>query len=338
MRLSDFDFPVPEELIAQRPLDERDASRMLVLDRRTGAVQHRRFRDLPEFVSPADLLVFNKSKVLKARLVGKRETGGRVEVFLLRPLSDTRFECLVKATAAQKLGIRVEFGPGFAARIVGETSTPMVYEVELIADGFSIEEGIDRFGRIPLPPYIRRDADTADSGRYQTVYGEVPGSVAAPTAGLHFTDAMLSSLKTRGTRFAEVVLHVGLGTFQPIKVDEVDAHQMHRESFSVPLSVRKEIARTKEGGGRVIAVGTTSVRALESAARGKEGDTNLFLKPGETFHWVDALFTNFHQPKSSLLVMLTAFVGDLEVVRETYAKAVEEKYRFFSYGDCMLVL
>lgn len=311
---------------------------MLVLDRRTGAVQHRRFRDLPEFVSPADLLIFNKSKVLKARLVGKRETGGRVEVFLLKALGENRFECLIKATASRKDGIRVDFGPGFSARILRETLTPMIYEVELLAEGLSVDEGIDRYGRIPLPPYIHRDADAADSGRYQTVFAQELGSVAAPTAGLHFTDAMLNTLRGRGTRFGEVVLHVGLGTFQPIKVEEIDAHQMHRETFFVAPRVREEIARTKANGGRVIAIGTTSVRALESAARGKEGDTNLFLKPGEPFHWVDSLFTNFHQPKSSLLVMLTAFVGDLEVVRETYARAVEEKYRFFSYGDCMLVL
>jgi len=338
VKLSDLDFPVPEELIAQHPLAERDASRMLILERSTGKIQHRHFRDLPEFVKPADLLVFNKSKVLKARLIGKRETGGRVEVFLLRALDETHFECLVKATAAKKEGIFVEFGPGFSARSGGETATPMIYAVELIADGFSVEEGIDRFGRIPLPPYIHRDADRADTGRYQTVFAAEPGSVAAPTAGLHFTEAMLEQLKARGNRFAEVVLHVGLGTFQPIKVEAIDEHQMHRESFLVAPAVKEEVLRTKTTGGRVIAVGTTSVRALESAARGKAGDTNLFLKPGETFHWVDALFTNFHQPKSSLLVMLTAFVGDLEVVRETYAKAVEEKYRFFSYGDCMLVL
>lgn len=338
MRLSDFDFPVPEELIAQRPLEERDGSRMLVLDRRSGRIEHRTFRDLPDYVKPADLLVFNKSKVLKARLVGKRETGGRVEVFLLRALAENEFECLVKATASRKEGMRVDFGPGFAARILQETTTPMIYRVELLTDGISVEEGIDRYGRIPLPPYIHRDADQADSGRYQTVFAEVPGSVAAPTAGLHFTDAMLAKLRAQNTRFAEVILHVGLGTFQPIKVEEIDAHQMHRESFVVPGAVKEEIARTKAAGGRVMAVGTTSVRALESAARGKEGDTNLFLKPGEPFLTVDALFTNFHQPKSSLLVMLTAFVGDLETVRETYAKAVEEKYRFFSYGDCMLVV
>ena len=339
MRLSDFDFPVPEELIAQRPLEQRDASRMLVLDRKTGRVEHRRFLDLPEYVRESDLLVFNKSKVLKARLVGQRpDTGGRVEVFLLRNTGAARFECLVKATASKKEGLQVTFAEGFSARILGETSTPMIYEVELLAPEGHLDALIDRHGRIPLPPYIHRDADQADTGRYQTVFASEPGSVAAPTAGLHFTDSMLSNLRGKGARFGEVILHVGLGTFQPIKVDAIDEHRMHRESFFVGDEVREDIQRTKAGGGRVIAVGTTSVRALESAARGVEGDTELFLKPGEKFHWVDSLFTNFHQPKSSLLVMLTAFVGDLELVRETYAKAVEEKYRFFSYGDCMLVL
>jgi S-adenosylmethionine:tRNA ribosyltransferase-isomerase len=316
-------------LIAQRPLEERDGARMLILNRRTGEIQHRRFRDLPEFVTPADLLVFNKSKVLKARLVGKRETGGRVEVFLLRALSDARFECLVKATASRKEGMRVTFAPDFRATIGRETANPMIFEVELATEGgISIEDAIDRYGRIPLPPYIHRDA----------VFADTPGSVAAPTAGLHFNEAMLARLKASGTRFGEVILHVGLGTFQPIKVEEIDAHEMHRESFSVPSSLKEEIKSTKAGGGRVMAVGTTSVRALESGARGENGDTTLFLKPGVPFHVVDSLFTNFHQPKSSLLVMLTAFVGDLSLVRETYAKAVEERYRFFSYGDCMLVI
>ncbi|RZA08086.1 MAG: hypothetical protein EOP11_05855, partial [Proteobacteria bacterium] len=231
------------------------------------------------------------------------------------------------------------FAPDFHATIGRETANPMIFEVELATDGkISIEDAIDRYGRIPLPPYIHRDADSADTGRYQTVFADTPGSVAAPTAGLHFNEAMLERLKASGTRFGEVILHVGLGTFQPIKVEEIDSHQMHRESFSVSSSLKEEIKRTKAGGGRVIAVGTTSVRALESGARGENGDTTLFLKPGVPFHVVDALFTNFHQPKSSLLVMLTAFVGDLNLVRETYAKAVEERYRFFSYGDCMLVI
>jgi S-adenosylmethionine:tRNA ribosyltransferase-isomerase len=334
MKLKDFDFHVPEELVAQRPLEQRDGARMLVLDRKTGKIEHRRFLDLPEYFTREDLLVFNKSKVLKARLIGQRATGGKVETFLLKNLGAGKYECLVKATAAKKTGLEVSFGENLRGAVGLETATPMIYEVQLEATDGRIDHWIEQYGRIPLPPYIHRDADTADLGRYQTVYASELGSVAAPTAGLHFTDAMFAALKSKGIQTGEVILHVGLGTFQPIKVESIDDHFMHRESFYVSDELQAQL----KAAGRVVAVGTTSVRALESKARGFEGDTNLFLKPGEKFLAVDALFTNFHQPKSSLIVMLSAFAGSVELVRETYAKAVEEKYRFFSYGDCMLVL
>lgn len=338
MNLQEFDFPVPSELVAQRPLEQRDAARMLVFHRGTGKVEHRRFVDLPEYLSRADTLVFNQSKVLKARLVGSRETGGKVEVFLLKRLGERAFECLVKATAAAKVGLVVRMGSALTARIVGETSTPMIYEVELTADDGRVDFWIDQVGQVPLPPYIRREADGLDIGRYQTVYARDPGSVAAPTAGLHFTEEMLERVRERGVSAREVTLHVGLGTFQPIKVDDLDHHRMHRESFLVPEELKRECAGARAQGRRVVAVGTTSVRALESAARGFESETELFLRPGEPFLWVDSVFTNFHQPKSSLAVMMAAFLGGPERLRDIYAQAVEEKYRFFSYGDCMLVV
>lgn len=338
MKLSDFDFEVPEELVAQRPLEQRDASRMMVVNRQTGKIEHRAFLDLPNYISANDFLVFNKTKVVKARLIGQRETGGKVEVFLLRRLAETIFECLVKATAAKKVGLEISFGDSMRGKILRETDTAMIYEVELLPSGESVDFWIERYGRVPLPPYIHRDADGLDIGRYQTLYAEQPGSVAAPTAGLHFTPEMMKILEGRGAQLRQVILHVGLGTFQPIKVDSIDDHRMHTEEFVVSESLAQECRLARGLGKRVVAVGTTSVRALESCARGKIGSTDIFLKPGEKFHWVDALFTNFHQPKSSLIVMLAAFMEKPELWREAYAKAVEEKYRFFSYGDCMLVI
>lgn len=338
MKISDFDFHVPEDLVAQHPLEQRDAARMLVFHRKTGLVEHRTFKDFPEYLGPEDILVFNRSKVLKARLVGKRSSGGRVEVFLLRKLSSSRYECLVKATAARKEGLEVEFGDFFKGRILSETATPMVFEVELEAPDGDPDSWIDRLGRVPLPPYIKREAEGTDASRYQTVFAQELGSVAAPTAGLHFTKDVLERIRGKGAAVREVLLHVGLGTFQPIKVDDVLDHRMHQERFSVSESLKSECRSARRDGKRVIAVGTTSVRALESAARGFGQETDLFLHPGKEFLWVDALFTNFHQPKSSLTVMLSAFLGSAEALREIYAKAVEERYRFFSYGDCMLVL
>lgn len=338
MKLSEFDFHVPEELVAQRPLDQRTASRMLVLHRGSGKVEHRKFVDLPAFLRERDTLVFNRSKVIKARLIGQRSSGGKVEIFLLRKRSDTRFECLVKATAAAKEGLEVDFGGLLKARILGRLPEGMTYEVELTSEDGRTDFWVEKLGRMPLPPYIRREADGLDVGRYQTVYAAEPGSVAAPTAGLHFSEDVLRAIRASGVKTSYVTLHVGLGTFQPIKVEDIEEHKMHEEHFSLEPGLLEELSQAKTGGGRVIAVGTTSVRALESAARGMEGSTNLFLRPGAEFRVVDALFTNFHQPKSSLVVMLAAFVGSKELLLEVYRKAVEEKYRFFSYGDCMLVL
>jgi S-adenosylmethionine:tRNA ribosyltransferase-isomerase len=338
VNLSDFDFHVPEELVAQRPLEERDASRMMVVHRSSGQIEHRMFRDLPSQFGPSDILVFNRTKVVKARLIGQRPSGGKVEVFLLRRISEGRYHCMVKATASRKEGLKVLFGEEMKGAVLGETSTPMVFEIELSASDGRIDFWIERYGRVPLPPYIHRDADGLDVGRYQTVYAEEPGSVAAPTAGLHFTRPVLAEIEAKGAALRQVTLHVGLGTFQPIKAERVEEHRMHSEEFTVPPALAEECASARSSGRRVVAVGTTSVRALESRARGCDRSTELFLHPGSDFLWVDVLFTNFHQPKSSLIVMLAAFMGGSDLWRKAYEEAVKERYRFFSYGDCMLVL
>jgi S-adenosylmethionine:tRNA ribosyltransferase-isomerase len=338
VKLSEFDYQVPEELVAQRPLEERAASRMLVLHRRTGQIEHRRFLDLPEYLTVPDLLVFNRSKVVKARLVGTRSTGGKVEIFLLRSSGNGNFECLIKATAAEKEGLEVSFGDFLRAKVLRKLSDSMTYEVAIEAGDGRRDFWLEKLGRMPLPPYIRRDADGLDVSRYQTIYAEELGSVAAPTAGLHFTPAMMESLQAQGVRAGFLSLHVGLGTFQPIKVDSIEEHRMHEERFTIPDELWADLEAAKAKGNRVVAVGTTAVRALESQARGFEGATNLFLRPGCDFKVVNALLTNFHQPKSSLVVMLSAFVGDKNLLFKAYAEAVREKYRFFSYGDCMLVV
>lgn len=338
MKLSDFDFQVPEELVAQRPLEERAASRMLVLHRKSGQIEHRKFLDLPSYLQSGDTMVFNRSRVIKARLIGQRESGGKVEIFLLRPRGEGRFECLVKATAAAKEGLEASFGGVLTAKVIRKLPDGMTYEAELRAHDGRLDFWIEKIGRMPLPPYIRRDADGLDVGRYQTVYAGEPGSVAAPTAGLHFTDDVLGRIRAREVKIGFVTLHVGLGTFQPIKVEEIEEHRMHEELFSLEEGLLDHCQKQRAAGRRIIAAGTTSVRALESAARGMEGATDLFLRPGSEFKLVDVMFTNFHQPKSSLVVMLAAFVGSRELLLEAYGKAIEEKYRFFSYGDCMLVL
>ena len=311
---------------------------MLVLHRKTGKIEHRRFLDLPEYVASPDLMIFNQSKVVKARLIGTRSTGGKVEIFLLRRRGEGRFECLIKATAAEKVGLEVSFGDFLHSKITGKLPDGMTYEVEFSAPDGRVDFWLEKLGRMPLPPYIRRDADGLDVGRYQTIYAEDLGSVAAPTAGLHFTPAVMEQLKGKGIRTGFLSLHVGLGTFQPIKVEDIDEHKMHEENFTIPDDLWRTVQAAKSKGERVIAVGTTAVRALESQARGFEGSTNLFLKPGAEFKVVDALFTNFHQPKSSLVVMLSAFVGSKNTLFNAYEEAVREKYRFFSYGDCMLVI
>jgi S-adenosylmethionine:tRNA ribosyltransferase-isomerase len=331
MKLRDLDYNLPESLIAQRPLADREASRMLVLDRKAGKWEHRSFRDLPEYIQSGDYFVFNQSKVIKARLLGQRDTGGKVEVFLLRQEAPGKYEALVKLTAAQKEGVHFSVGGEIRGKILKQIEAAR-FLVELQAD--NLELAIEKLGRTPLPPYIAREDDELDRNTYQTVYAKKPGSVAAPTAGLHFTEKMLSKLEGLGANLRWVTLHVGIGTFQPIKADDLADHKMHREFFELSDSLIEECKNAK----RVVAVGTTTVRALESAARGFTDSTEIFLKPGEPFHFVDSMLTNFHQPKSSLIALMCAFVGDRDLLMSAYEDAIKEKYRFLSYGDCMLVL
>ncbi len=339
MLLSDFDYHLPEELIAQHPADVRDHSRLLVLDRAAGTVSHRHFYDLPSYLVPGDTLVFNDTRVIPARLVGTRTgTGGKVEVFLLNRLSADTWETLVKPGRKLRPGAEVTFGDDLRAEILSVTD----FGGRVVRFVFSgvFEEVLDRLGETPLPPYIHEEL--ADKERYQTVYSRVRGSAAAPTAGLHFTDNLLQYLTGKSVDLAFLTLHVGLGTFRPVNVDDITDHKMHREYYSVPPAAADIVNGTKERGGRVIAVGTTAVRTLESVARGGRiaagsGWTDIFIYPGYNFQVVDAMITNFHLPKSTLLMLISAFAGR-ESILAAYREAVAERYRFFSFGDAMLII
>lgn len=338
MQLSDFDFEIPDSLIAQVPLKERTKSRMMFIDRSSGKIEHRKFLELPSLVEKTDFLVFNQSKVIKARLIGIRPTGGKVEVFLLKDLGEGKFEALLNSSAAKKAGMDISFGECLQGKVVEQVGSSMIYKVQLSSSVKPLIEAINQVGLVPLPPYIKRDAIASDLDRYQTVYAKEEGSVAAPTAGLHFDESVFEEFRSRGISWDYVTLHVGLGTFQPIKSENLEKHKMHSESFVVPEALQARInAMKSSGAGKIVAVGTTALRSLESAARGKSGETDLFLKPGDSFLAVDKLFTNFHQPKSSLIVLLCAFLGSRDLLQEVYRKAVEEKYRFFSYGDCIFI-
>ena len=331
MDLSQFDYELPEELIAQNPPAERDGARMLVLDRANKTWQDRLFRDLPSYVQAGDTMVFNNSRVFKSRLIGHRAGHtGRVEIFLAEQMGD-RWRALVRPGRKLTPGTVVEFAPGFTARVEerlehGERS------VHLQAD--DVWEAIQRHGHIPLPPYIRRSDEASDNERYQTVFARERGSVAAPTAGLHFTPEVLAACEAAGARRAEVTLHVGLGTFQPLHSTNVEENQLHFERFQVAPEAAASIAEAN----RVIAVGTTAVRTVESFYQfGNAGQTNLFIYPGYEFRRLNAMVTNFHLPQSSLLLLVSAFAGH-EFTMAAYRHAVAERYRFFSYGDCMLIL
>ena len=336
MRLSDFDYPLPEELIAQEPPPERDAARMLVVYRQEQRFENRLFREFPTFVQPGDCVVLNDSRVLPSRLFGQRAaTGGAVEMLLIEPVSpdDHQWRALVRPGRRMPVGEVVSFENQLRAEIVdrGERGERVVR----FSGVDDIYAAIEQLGQIPLPPYIRRAADSADRKRYQTVFARRRGSVAAPTAGLHFTGRILSRALHAGADLVRVTLHVGLGTFQPIDREDFANHQLHHERYSIS----DESWNTIVGARRVIAVGTTSVRTIESAmATGQHsGSTNLFIYPGYRFRRVDAMLTNFHLPRSSLLLLVCAFTGT-ELALAAYRHAVEERYRFFSYGDCMLIL
>jgi S-adenosylmethionine:tRNA ribosyltransferase-isomerase len=342
---ADYDFDLPPDLIAQSPLAQRDASRLMVVHRATGTIEHRRFTDLPELVSPGDLLVVNRSRVVKARLLGTRVgSGAPAEIFLLQPLGDGRYEAMVSPGGKLKPGRVVQIAPGFTVEIL-EVTERRTRIVRLVAESpyASVDEAIDRHGHVPLPPYIERTDEPSDAERYQTVYAREAGSVAAPTAGLHFTPALLDELDRRGVRRADVVLHVGAGTFKPVEMDDPALHTMHEERYLVPDETARAIAETKAAGDRVWAVGTTSVRTLEAAAdatgtvRAGAGETRIFIRPPARPRVVDALITNFHLPRSTLIMLVASFLG-YELTMRAYHEAIAERYRFYSYGDAMAIV
>jgi S-adenosylmethionine:tRNA ribosyltransferase-isomerase len=337
MRKDLFTFDLPPELIAQRPLEKRRASRLLCLDRQTGAIDHRRFTDLPGLLQPGDLLVFNDTRVIPARLYARKPTGGHVEILLERLLADDR--CLAQLRVSKKpaIGMRLELEGGGALEVMRRDGP--FYELSK-ADG-GLVDLLERRGHMPLPPYIERADEEDDRERYQTVYARHPGAVAAPTAGLHFDEELLGAIDARSVERAFVTLHVGAGTFQPVRAERIEDHAMHAEHLEVGPSVVDAVARTRARDGRVVAVGTTCVRSLETAAAGGAlapfaGDSRLFIYPGYEFRVVDALVTNFHLPESTLLMLVSAMAGT-EPVLAAYREAVRERYRFFSYGDAMFI-
>jgi len=349
VKVADFTFELPDELIAQTPPPERDGARMLVVDRQAGAWQDRAFRDFPSYIQPGDRLVVNNTRVMPARLFGRRadvpgtlqQPTGVVEVLLSKPLSETplRWEGLVRPSKKLDVGQRIVFPEGLEARVTAKGE----YGLRTLEfnSGADFHEKIERIGHIPLPPYIRREDVAADRQRYQTVYATAPGAAAAPTAGLHFTDDVLASCRQQGAEIVEVTLHVGLGTFQPVRARTLSEHRMHSERFELSAGAA---AKLHEPKGRVLAAGTTAVRTLETAAqrhdgsiRACSGETDIFIYPGYRFQVVEGLLTNFHLPESTLLMLVCAFAGT-ELMLGAYRHAVKERYRFFSYGDCMLIL
>ena len=339
MLLSDFDYNLPEELIAQTPCQQRDHSRLMVLNRKDKSISHKHFYDLKQYLKKGDTLVFNDTKVIPARLIGHRaKTGGKVEVFLLRRTEGNRWETLVKPGKKAQIGNIIEFSDELSCEVIDHTDFGGRI-VEFKFDGI-FEEILDHLGETPLPPYIHEKL--ADKNRYQTVYARENGSAAAPTAGLHFTKELLEEIKAMGVNLAFVTLHVGLGTFRPVNVDNIEDHVMHKEFYHIEKEAADIINNTKKNGGRVIAVGTTSIRTLESAAK-EDGtiepiadETGIFIYPGYKFKIVDAIVTNFHLPKSTLIMLISAFAGR-EYVLSAYEEAVREKYRFFSFGDAMFI-
>ncbi len=341
MKLSDFDFYLPEELIAQRPVEPRDASRLLVVHKDGGAFEHRHFRDLPEYLRPGDAIVVNETRVMPARLMGEREgTGGAIEVLLLKRLERDRWETLVKPGKKARPGQRIIFGGGLLVGTVQETTEVGGRVVEFAYEGV-FEHVLDQLGQMPLPPYIHERLE--DPERYQTVFAREWGSAAAPTAGLHFTPELLARLESMGVSVHKIVLHVGLGTFRPVQVEEVLEHKMHSEFYTVEPGTAEALNRVRAAGGRIVAVGTTSVRTLETVTSPEglvqpgQGWTDIFIYPGYRFKAVDVMITNFHLPKSTLVMLVSAFAGR-DLTLKAYAEAVAERYRFFSFGDAMLLL
>ena len=341
MKLSEFDFDLPEELIAQHPLDKRDTSRLMVVNREDGSISNKHFYDIIDYLKPGDVLVRNNTKVIPARLFGiKEETNGHVELLLLKELSEGTWECLCGNARIIKLNTVITFGEGLLKAKCIEIKDEGIRVFNMIYEGIFYEI-LDKLGTMPLPPYIKEKLD--DQNRYQTVYAKIEGSAAAPTAGLHFTDEITEKIKAKGIEILDVTLHVGLGTFRPVKVDNVLEHHMHSEYYMIESDVADKLNKAKSEGRRIIAVGTTSTRTLESNIKkyGKftatHENTDIFIYPGYQYEAIDCLITNFHLPKSTLLMLISAFASK-ELVFKAYHQAIEEKYRFFSFGDSMLIL
>ncbi|MGZ8183469.1 MAG: tRNA preQ1(34) S-adenosylmethionine ribosyltransferase-isomerase QueA [Methylobacter sp.] len=339
MKKSDFNYLLPEALIAQKPLAERTASRLLCMDRNTGRIADRQFIDFIDLIDERDLLVFNDTKVIPARLFGKKQSGGKVEILIERILDDHHAIAHVRASKAAKAGTLIELDNGYDCEVLGRTDD--LFHLEFKGEP-SLLTILEQIGHIPLPPYITREDDQSDLARYQTVFAREVGAVAAPTAGLHFDQAMMEKLKAKGVQSAFVTLHVGSGTFQPVRVENLSEHLMHKEYFAVLPEAVAAVQQAKARGGRVVAIGTTAVRALESASKSGRleagfGDTDLFITPGYQFKSVDAILTNFHLPESTLLMLVSAFAG-YEHIMNAYGHAIDQSYRFFSYGDAMFLV
>jgi len=338
MKTQDFDFYLPSHLIAQHPAKERTASRMLYLNSADGNIQDKLFLDFPDTCNPGDLLIFNDTRVIKARLFGHKESGGNVEVLIERVINAQTAYAHVRASRSPKIGSRMRLSDAFDVEVTARHDD--LFELRFLSEA-SVFDLLEQYGALPLPPYITHTATDDDEERYQTVFAKNLGAVAAPTAGLHFNNALLEQLRDKGVNIAYVTLHVGAGTFQPVRVDNIAEHKMHSELFSIPELTVDLIKKTKAAGGKVTAIGTTALRALESAAQHGElkagdGDTDIFITPGYQFKVVDRLFTNFHLPKSTLLMLVSAFAG-IDNIKKAYAHAVAHEYRFFSYGDAMLL-
>ena len=339
MKVSEFNYKLPEELIAQTPIEKRDESRLMILDKKTGELEHKTFKDIIDYLEPGDCLVRNNTRVMPARIYGKKETGAKIEFLLLKNLEGDIWETIVRPGNKLHIGTKVILGDGLLVAEVLEVMPGGTRKVKFSYNGI-FNEILDKIGLMPLPPYIHEELK--DNGRYQTVYAKYNGSAAAPTAGLHFTPELLRKIEEKGVKIANVTLHVGIGTFRPVKEETVEAHEMHSEHFYIKQEDVEKINKTKKQGKRVIAVGTTSCRVLETIAdknglvKETEGDTQIFIYPGYEFKCLDSLITNFHLPQSTLLMLVSALAGR-ENILEAYKEAVKERYRFFSFGDAMFI-
>ncbi|HYN83385.1 MAG TPA: tRNA preQ1(34) S-adenosylmethionine ribosyltransferase-isomerase QueA [Gemmatimonadaceae bacterium] len=340
-RISDYDYALPPDRIAQTPSEKRDESRLMLIHRQDGRIEHKRFHDLPSLIPPNDGIVLNTTRVYRARLLGTRDSGAPAELLLLKPLGDGRYEAMVHPGGKLKPGRRVHVSPDLEVEIL--ESTERRTRIVRLRSTLPVDDAIERYGHTPLPPYIDRPDEATDVDRYQTVYADVTGSVAAPTAGLHFTDETLAALEQRGVRRADVLLHVGAGTFKPVEVDDPAEHVMHEETFTLPARAAATLNDVRQSGGSIWAVGTTSVRVLETAVqldgtfKERSGETQIFIRPPYRFRAVDRLITNFHLPRSTLIMLVAAFAG-YELTMTAYRAAIQDGYRFYSYGDAMAII